>query len=259
MMGKRLGWGSVAAACAFLALACKAPKQGGPARSAATAGQAGIAWVAIPGGSFMMGVEELADSKPRHQVTVETFQMAKTLVTNKQYRACVQAGACTAPMDEGAGFKGDDQPVVGVDWEQAKTFSEWVGGRLPSEAEWEYAARSAGKDGRYPWGDEEATCARAVIAMCGSATAPVCSRPAGNTKQGLCDMAGNAWEWVQDFYHDSYKGAPADGSAWDVRAGGAHVVRGGSWNSGDPCFTRSPGRDLRPGPNHGYLGFRPAR
>ncbi|MBI5243481.1 MAG: SUMF1/EgtB/PvdO family nonheme iron enzyme, partial [Elusimicrobia bacterium] len=173
-------------------------------------GKAGIVWVRIPGGSFMMGDEEWSDSKPRRQVRVKAFEMAKSEVTNKQYRACVDAGACTPPSSY---VGGDDQPVVNVDWNQAKKFSEWAGGRLPSEAEWEYAARSAGKDWKYPWGNEEATCAKAVMSEgglgCGkSSTWPVCSKSAGNTKQGLCDMAGNVWEWTQDWYHDSYNGAP---------------------------------------------------
>ena len=228
-------------------------------------GKAGIEWVTIPAGTFMMGADDLdPEAPPRHQVTIKTFQMAKTLVTNKQYQACVQAGACTAPDDAGASFTGDDQPVVDVDWNQAKTFSEWVGGRLPTEAEWEYAARSGGKEQKYPWGNEEATCDKAVISSggdgCGrNATWPVCSMPAGNTKQGLCDMAGNAWEWVQDWYHDSYNGAPSDGSAWESPEGSYRVYRGGSWRS-DAVFTRSAVRnDYGPGYHRRLLGFRPAR
>jgi formylglycine-generating enzyme required for sulfatase activity len=146
-----------------------------------------------------------------------------------------------------------------VDWNQAKTFSAWVGGRLPSEAEWEYAARSAGKDRKYPWGDEDATCERAVISGCGSATAPVCSKPAGNTQQGLCDMAGNAWEWVQDWYHGSYNGAPTDGSAWESPTGSYRVGRGGSWNYPADIARSAYRGSLVPGFRNYYLGFRPAR
>jgi formylglycine-generating enzyme required for sulfatase activity len=212
-----------------------------------------------------MGADDWPDSKPRHRVAVKTFQMAKTLVTNKQYKACVAAGACAATSDQGDDFKGDDQPVVRVDWDQAQAFCEWVGGRLPTEAEWEYAARSGGKEKKHPWGDEEPTCEWAVWGQggkgCGrNATWPVCSKPAGNTEQGLCDMAGNVWEWVQDWYHGSYHGAPSDGSAWESPAGSSRVARGGSWRGEQPrCFHAAfRGYDDPRNQRHD-LGFRPVR
>jgi formylglycine-generating enzyme required for sulfatase activity len=183
-----------------------------------------IDWVTIPGGSFMMGADDLPDAKP-HRVAVPPFQMARTPVTNAQYQACVDARGCTPPRwgwpvaaDQGS------LPVVFVGWADAAQFSEWAGARLHSEAEWEYAARGAGQDRRFPWGDEQASCARAVISEggdgCGKDSAwPVCSKPQGNTRQGLCDMAGNVWQWTQDWYHGSYDGAPADGSAWQAPPG----------------------------------------
>jgi formylglycine-generating enzyme required for sulfatase activity len=207
-------------------------------QAAERADKAGVEWMRIPGGSFIMGSANegsgTGDEGPVHRVAVKPFEMAKSEVTFKQYRACVAAGACAPVPDDCAtpAFSGDDQPVLCVDWAQAKAFSEWAGGRLPSEAEWEYAARSAGKDQRYPWGDEAPTCDRAVFELdgCGhNATWPVCSKPLGNTAQGLCDMAGNVGEWVQDWYHGSYEGAPADGGAWTVPSDSVQIYRGGAW------------------------------
>ncbi|MCX5790267.1 MAG: bifunctional serine/threonine-protein kinase/formylglycine-generating enzyme family protein [Elusimicrobia bacterium] len=247
-------------------------------------GKAGVEWVRIPGDSFTMGYgaeDGWLWSQPAHPVAVKSFYLAKTLVTNEQYKACVDAGACTAPhasdgtcfvrngsnWDPGtlpASFQGDDQPVVCVDWKQAKAFSSWAGGRLPSEAEWEYAARSAGKERKHPWGDAVATCDFAVIEQggkgCGlNATWPVCSKTPGNTEQGLCDMTGNAAEWVEDWYHDSYRGAPADGSAWGSPAASQRVARGGDW--GHPASQARVADRLHhsPGFRSDYCSFRPAR
>ncbi|MBI4678752.1 MAG: formylglycine-generating enzyme family protein [Elusimicrobia bacterium] len=239
--------------------------------------EAGIQWVTIPGGTLMMGSGS-GDEGPVHRVTVKSFQMAKTEVTNKQYKACVDAGTCTsAHVSDGtcwmrndsqrlqgnlsASFPGDDQPVVCVDWNQAKAFSKWVGGRLPSEAEWEYAALSGGKDRKYPWGNEEPSCERAVTGSCGRyETWPVCSKPAGNTEQGLCDMGGNVWEWTQDWYHGSYNGAPSDGSAWESPTGSDRVFRGGSQFIVVARGFRVVYRGgVDPGGRSGSLGLRVAR
>lgn len=256
----------------------------------ANGAQAGIQWVTIPGGSFRMGADNLdSDARPRHDVTVRTFQMSKTLTTFGQYKKCVATGACTPPHvadgtcdvynDERSGhiaenlpesFQGDDQPVVCVDWEQARKFSAWAGGRLPTEAEWEYAARSAGKEQKYPWGDESPTCELAVMkdasgVGCGrSATWPVCSKTAGNTKQDLCDMAGNVWEWVQDWYHDSYGGAPTDGSSWELVSPSRaklHITRGGDWSFLAHPAARRNNDLINNDPSYRWdtIGFRPVR
>ncbi|NNN07131.1 MAG: formylglycine-generating enzyme family protein [Elusimicrobia bacterium] len=264
---------SLAASLPRPARAKEAVQEDASSKASAGAGKAGIRWVPIPGGTFTMGSSSFG---PPHHVTVKSFQMAKTLVTNKQYKACVAAGACTAahvsgkscavyngsswaPGDLPDSAQGDDHPVVCVDWNQAKAFCAWAGGRLPSEAQWEYAARSGGKNRKYPWGNATATCADAVIGGCGyHATAAVCSKTAGNTKQGLCDMAGNAWEWVEDWWHDSYTGAPTDGSAWED-AGDSRIGRGGSW-SVDAAITRSADRTgFDPSARYDGLGFRPVR
>lgn len=231
---------------------------------AAGQGKAGIEWVKIPGGAFVMGaVDAGADALPRHDVAIKTFFMAKTPVTVAQYKACVDLGACAAPGTGGDcnwGIPGREKhPVNCVDWGQARKFSEWAGGRLPTEAEWEFAARGGGREQRYPWGDGTPTCERAVSSDCGEGTAPVCSAPAGVTKHGLCDMAGNVRQWVADGYHDSYEGAPADGRAWENTETASRVDRGGSWGF-DAQYLRSSVRFFSAeGDRHGGLGFRPAR
>ena len=242
------------------AMAAHVPK--GPMRRAVEARASGVEWVEIPGGSFLMGTDDrtMPDAMPTHRVTLNPFRMSKTLVTNAQYKACAAAGACSPqptdcldPSFEHL-FLGGDQPAVCVSWDQAQAFVAWADGRLPSEAEWEYAARGAG-DRQYPWGDEAATCERAAIAGCGKATAPVCSKPAGNTPQGLCDMAGNAWEWVEDAYHESYAGAPADGRAWDD-SGYTRIARGGLW-AADASWARSVVRGIfSPTEPKNVTGFR---
>jgi formylglycine-generating enzyme len=226
-----------------------------------------VGFIPVPSGQFEMGSTEYSDEQLVHPVTIAEFEMVKTEVTVQQYRVCVDAGHCSEPdIDTYCNWgqcDRDDHPINCVDWDQARDFCTFVGGRLPTEAEWEYAARSGGKDITYPWGDEEATCERAIMddgaVGCGQGrTWSVCSKPAGNSDQGLCDLVGNVWEWTEDCWHDSYNGAPSDGSAWvDNCEKPARVVRGGSWYVDSPYFLRAAHRGwvvstLR----RFYLGFR---
>ncbi len=246
-----------------------APDEAGADRAGESG--AGIEWVRIVGGSFRMGSESGGfDEKPVRVVRVRDFELSKTEVTVRQYRKFVEATGHRAPTEcdlgqPSWGLAGrDDHPVTCVSWEDANAFAKWAGGRLPSEAEWEYAARSGGREQVYPWGDAKADCSRAVMddgsgEGCGKgeATFPVCSKPAGNTAQGLCDMAGNVWEWVED-WHGPYGEAPRDGSA-RTRAGQDKVLRGGGW--GDSAWdTRAAIRvRLSPGYRDFLLGIRVAR
>ena len=230
-----------------------------------------LKWLSITGSTFQMGSDAgTSDELPIHSVTVSSFEMTKTEVMIEQYQVCVDAGTCTLPNDNiwnsrcnwGYSDRGA-HPVNCVDWDQAVAFCAWAGGRLPSEAEWEYAARSGGQDIIYPWGDETATCEYAVMNDegygCGEdSTWAVCGKTAGNTEQELCDMTGNVWEWVQDRYHNSYTGAPADGSAWED-SGSYRVLRGGSFKFSANAL-RLANRSYDDPSNPYYdLGFRCAR
>ncbi len=216
-------------------------------------------WVTIPGGRFQMGSNSGGRcEKPVHSVNVPTFQMTKTEVTLNQYKSCVDAGKCERPTDNGDnkycnwghGNRGE-HPINCVNWSQARRFCEWVGGRLPSEAEWEYAARSGGKNQKFPWGNTEASCSYAVmdengIKGCGEGrTWPVCSKSRGNTSSGLCDMSGNVSEWVEDWYQCSYKGAPTNGDA-RTAAGHTewHTLRGGALFHSNPSILRTTQRTM---------------
>lgn len=235
--------------------------------SAGKPGQA-VEWVSIGGGKFTMGTNDgtdwFKDAKPIHEVNIKTFEMSKTVVTVEQYAECVIQGGCTQPGTGGHcnwGVAGRQRhPINCVDWNQANRYARFKDARLPSESEYEYAAKSGGKKQKYPWGNEDATSDKAV--MSGNRTMPVCSKPAGNAKVSggeLCDMVGNVWEWVQDKYQSSYAGAPTDGSAFEG-SGFYRVLRGGS-------FGLDGARDLRadfrsfgdPGRGGGRGGFRLAR
>ncbi|MDY0004533.1 MAG: formylglycine-generating enzyme family protein [Polyangia bacterium] len=209
-------------------------------------------WVDIPGGSFLMGTDDplaALDETPTHEVAVRPFQIMQAKATFCMVRRCVEAGVCDAQTPEGPLPLDrepirDDHPLGLASFALAQQFAAWVGQgtRLCSEAEWEYAARSAGQLWTYPWGDG-LDCTRVNglwpspeypdIEGCGRSCylgnwCPVCSRPEGNTIQGVCDMAGNSGEWVEDHYHPDYVGAPADGNPWlDPGAEADRVVRSG--------------------------------
>src|SRR5262249_54037117 len=151
---------------------------------------------------------------------------------------CVRQRRCPEPGLAGGcnfGVAGRERhPVNCVSWDDAIQFARFAGARLPTEAEWEFAARGEGKSVKYPWGSEPPTCRRTVMLSdgnvpgCGEdSTWPACSKPTGNTAQGLCDMTGNVWEWVQDEFHPSYVGAPADARAWESAEATSRVIRGG--------------------------------
>lgn len=184
-------------------------------------------------------------------------------MTNAQYNKCVQAGACTASAyASDSRFNGDNQPVVGVDWSQAQAYCQWAGRQLPTEAQWEKAAR--GTDGQiYPWGNQPATCEYAVMddgssSGCGKGDAawPVGSKPKGASPYGALDMAGNVWEWVTDWYDAKYYASAPLRNPLGPSSGQVRVLRGGSWNSVQ-IHARAASRYLNAPDNRSSLiGFR---
>ncbi len=213
--------------------------------------------VAVPAGPFVMGADRHgeADERPRHTLTLPAFRIDRLEVSNAQYQRCMTAGACTAPRDCSPRTHRPEQPVVGVSWTQARAYCAWAHGRLPTEREWEKAAR--GPDGRtYPWGEERPDDTRAVFGRSGHSGSPdgVGLRPRGASPYGALDMAGNVWEWTESPYDPYAYRHPnreptcetALAALEDLRRSGVRgftgsnplpdscerVLRGGAWNYG---------------------------
>ncbi|MDD5394710.1 MAG: SUMF1/EgtB/PvdO family nonheme iron enzyme [Thiothrix sp.] len=230
--------------------------------------------VNIPAGTFTMGCDPkrddveggcYGDEKPAHEVSIRAFQLAATDVTFEQWDACEKAKAC--PHAEDSGWGRGNRPVINVSWNDAQTYLQWLGKesgknyRLPTEAEWEYAAR-AGTSTAYAWGNSigknNANCDGCGSQWDNKQTSPVRSFAANPF--GLYDMNGNVLQWVEDCYVDSYKDAPAAGTpVKGCDANASRVLRGGSWGN-LPLGLRSADRYYGPPGNRSYyFGFRAAR
>lgn len=191
--------------------------------------------VVVPPGEFEMGSREAPFESPPHRVAIaRPFAIERRETTFAEWDACVADGNCKYRADD-RGWGRGNQPVIGVSWEDARAFADWLTQktgqkyRLPSEAEWEYAAR-AGTTSMYWWGKDVGR-ANANCENCD--TTPVRkTMPTGSFRPngfGLYDTAGNAYEWVEDCWNDSYVKAPKDGSAWLSGQCGQRVLRGGSF------------------------------
>jgi formylglycine-generating enzyme required for sulfatase activity len=190
---------------------------------------------------------------PQRKVFVDSFAISKKEITNAQYQQCVASGSCSPPHIDNdndsdfqnenlSSFSGGNQPVVGVSWQDANNYCQWIGARLPTEAEWEKAARST--DGRYfPWGNSfDSSRANSCDANCPfekykvaanndgfARTAPVGSFPNGASHYGVMDMAGNVFEWVADWY-GAYPGSAQQSEFFGQKY---RVLRGGGWSKFD--------------------------
>jgi len=252
----------------------------------------GATMLFIPaGGSFIGARSDFRfaepDERPQNRIQLDAFWIAETEVTNTQYAACVREGSCRQPLYTGSATRSTyydsdihgDYPVIGINWYQARDYCAWIGGSLPTEAQWEKAARS--HDGRnYPWEwigavynnrseirlnycDIECTLQWADRSYSDgfADTAPVGSFPAGASPYGVLDMAGNVWEWTNDWYSsESFKDMSLENPT-GPEAGVEKVIKGGSWMDGlttnVTLIFRSSNRAFRhPLQAYNDLGFR---
>jgi len=224
--------------------------------------------VEIPEGAFTMGsdgTQALEDERPAHQVWLSAFLMDLHEVTTAQYAVFLTETGRPAPWlwETVNVIQHGDQPVIGVDWADADAYCRWKGKRLPTEAEWEKAAR--GTDGRlYPWGNRVPSTDHANFALgarfsYSQVLMPVQSYDAGRSPYGLYNMAGNVWEWTQDWYATNYYDGSPERNPQGPEQGQFKVLRGGSW-SDLPKYLLAYGRFKLPaGTRNSYTGFRCAK
>jgi formylglycine-generating enzyme required for sulfatase activity len=235
----------------------------------------------VPAGEFNMGSDisdpdAQANEMPQHTVSLDAYWIDHTEVTNAMYARCVSAGVCIAPANTGSATRKtyygdptfDNYPVIYISQKDAQAYCQWRWARLPTEAEWEKAARGA--DGRlYPWGD---TFDGRFLNFCDSNctrrdpnpeyndgyvdTAPVGAYPSGASPYGLLDMAGNVWEMVMDWYSQTYYTSSPRQNPTGPYMGDAYVMRGGAWDSRQNIVRAAVRYTIQPGAILDYVGFR---
>jgi eukaryotic-like serine/threonine-protein kinase len=221
----------------------------------------GMKLLYVPAGEFLMGSTDpnsqaKFDEKPQHTVNLDAFWIDQTEVTNAMYSQCVQTELCQSPSN--TTFYADTQfgnyPVVYVSWNDAQAYCQWAGRKLPTEAQWEKAAR--GTDGRtYPWG-EDISCEKANYFGCIGKASAVGSYPSGASPYGALDMAGNGLEWVSDWYDPNYYASSPSSNPTGPVTGQERVLRGGSWFY-EALYLRTADRDrVSSDERRDLLGFR---
>jgi formylglycine-generating enzyme required for sulfatase activity len=222
----------------------------------------GMVLVYMPAGEFLMGSTEaeiaqavkkypasfFGNEQPKHTVYLDAYWIDRTVVTNAQYARCVKAGQCPSPQATRS-HKRDhyygnvryaNYPVIYVTWSNAENYCGWAGRRLPTEAEWEKAAR--GTDGRiYPWGNQAPDTTLANFDENVNDTTEVGKYPAGASPYGVLDMAGNVWQWVADWYDENYYQNSPGRNPTGPASGSLRVMRGGAFYF-DSSAERSAGR-----------------
>ena len=231
----------------------------------------------IPAGPFEMGRKDGDNNeKPVHTVMLDDFYIDQYEVTNVGYAECVDANTCTPPLHLNSNsrenyygnYQYDGYPVVYVSWDNAQTYCQWRGGRLPTEAEWEKAARGGLEGALYPWGNDAPDCKLGAIngakfdddAACNGTDTEKVGSYQGNG-YGLFDMAGNVWEWVADFYGENYYATLGDNfeNPTGPDVGDYRVLRGGSWGRSVNICRTAFRFCYNPDDSYNFVGFRISR